>query len=84
MRSRAERVPLMNALSADASSFIENRTFAEIKVGDQASLVRTLSRRDIELFAAMSGDFNPTHTDPAYASTDMFHRVVAHGMWGGR
>jgi acyl dehydratase len=20
--------------------------------------------------------------DPAYAETDMFHRVIAHGMWG--
>lgn len=73
----------MKALSADPSSFIENRTFDEIEVGDQASLVRTLSERDIDLFAAMSGDVNPAHMDPAFASTDMFHRVVAHGMWGG-
>ena len=28
---------------------IENRTFDEIKVGDTASLVRTLSKEDIEL-----------------------------------
>lgn len=73
----------MNALPADTCGLIENRTFDEIEVGDHASLVRTLSRRDIELFAAMSGDVNPAHMDPAYASTDMFHRVIAHGMWGG-
>lgn len=73
----------MNAPSTDPPDCIENRTFDEIEVGDQASLVRTLSRGDIELFAAMSGDVNPAHMDPAYASTDMFHRVVAHGMWGG-
>jgi phosphotransacetylase/acyl dehydratase len=73
----------MNALPVDISGFIENRTFDEIEVGDHASLVRTLSRRDIELFAAMSGDVNPAHMDPVYARTDMFHRVIAHGMWSG-
>ena len=73
----------MNGFPTDGCNFIENRTFDEIEVGDHASLVRTLSQRDIELFAAMSGDVNPAHMDPAYASTDMFHRVIAHGMWGG-
>jgi phosphotransacetylase/acyl dehydratase len=72
-----------NAIATAATSFIENRTFDEISVGDHASLVRTLSQRDIELFAAMSGDVNPAHMDPAYARTDLFHRVIAHGMWGG-
>ena len=61
---------------------IENRTFDEIKVGDTASLVRTLSKRDIELFAVMSGDVNPAHVDEEYASSDMFHKIIAHGMWG--
>ncbi len=73
----------MKPLPVDATGCIENRTFDEIQVGDRASLVRTLTQRDIELFAAMTGDVNPAHMDPAYASTDMFHRVVAHGMWGG-
>src|SRR6266516_3271672 len=61
---------------------IENRTFDEIKVGDTASLVRTLSKEDIELFAVMSGDVNPAHVDEEYARSDMFHRIIAHGMWG--
>src|SRR5690242_7941710 len=61
---------------------IENRTFDEIKVGDTASLIRTLSRKDIELFAIMSGDVNPAHVDDEYARSDMFHKIVAHGMWG--
>lgn len=63
--------------------FIENRTFDEIKVGDSAELTRTLKHEDIELFAVMSGDVNPAHVDAEYASSDMFHRVIAHGMWGG-
>jgi phosphotransacetylase/acyl dehydratase len=63
--------------------YIENRTFDEIKVGDSAELTRTLQHGDIELFAIMSGDVNPAHVDADYANSDMFHKVIAHGMWGG-
>jgi phosphate acetyltransferase len=62
---------------------IENRTFDEIKLGDVASLVRTLSEQDIQVFAIMSGDVNPAHVDARFAASDSFHKVVAHGMWGG-
>lgn len=63
--------------------FIENRTFDEIKLGDTAELTRTLKPEDIELFAVMSGDVNPAHVDTEYAQSGMFHKVIAHGMWGG-
>jgi acyl dehydratase len=63
---------------------IENRTFDEISVGDEASLSRTLAWRDIELFAAMSGDVNPAHVDAEFAKNDMFHKIIAHGMWEAR
>ena len=61
---------------------IENQTFDEIKLGETASLVRTLSMGDINLFAIMSGDVNPAHVDEEYARSDMFHKIIAHGMWG--
>ena len=61
---------------------IENRTFDELKPGDTASLVRTLTYKDIEVFAIMSGDINPAHVDEEFAKSDLFHKVVAHGMWG--
>jgi len=63
-------------------NMIENRTFDEMKVGETASLVRTLSKEDIELFAIMSGDVNPAHVDEDYARSDLFHKIIAHGMWG--
>ncbi len=63
-------------------SYIENRTYDEINVGDVATLTRTLRREDIQLFAIMSGDVNPAHVDPEYAHSSMFHEVIAHGMWG--
>jgi phosphotransacetylase/acyl dehydratase len=61
---------------------IENRTFDEIKLGDTASLVRTLTYKDIEVSAIMSGDVNPAHVDQTFAQSDFFHKIVAHGMWG--
>lgn len=63
--------------------YIENRTFDEIQVGDSAELTRKLKAEDIELFAVMSGDVNPAHVDEDYARSDMFHEIIAHGMWGG-
>lgn len=65
------------------SDYIENKTFDEIKIGDTASLVHTLQTKDIELFAAMSGDVNPQHMDAEFAKNDIFHKIIAHGMWGG-
>lgn len=66
----------------DTPATIENRTFDEIAVGDEASITRTLTADDIQLFAVLSGDVNPAHVDPDYAATDLFHKVIAHGMWG--
>jgi len=68
---------------AATMQFIENRTYNEIVVGDHAELTRRLKPQDIELFAVMSGDINPTHVDADYAKDDIFHGIIAHGMWGG-
>jgi phosphotransacetylase/acyl dehydratase len=64
------------------SLFIENRTFDELTIGETASLSHTVTQRDIDLFATVTGDVNPAHVDPAYAATDMFHHVIIQGMWG--
>ena len=65
-----------------ALNMIRNRTFAELSIGDNASIERTLTTQDIELFAVMSGDVNPQHLDPEFAASTRFHGVIAHGMWG--
>lgn len=62
---------------------IVNHTFDEIEIGDSASINRMLTDKDIQLFAIMSGDINPAHVDREYADNDMFHKIVAHGMWTG-
>lgn len=63
--------------------YLENSTFDEIKIGDSASLTRTLTEQDIQVFAIMSGDINPAHVDEEYAQSEMFHKIIGHGMWGG-
>ena len=65
------------------TEYLVNKTFDEIKIGDSASLQRTLTNEDIQLFAIMSGDVNPAHVDAQYAKDDIFHHVIAHGLWGG-
>jgi len=62
---------------------ITNKTYDEIKVGDVAKFSRQLTKKDIELFATITGDINPAHLDEEYAKSDIFHKIVAHGMWGG-
>jgi len=69
--------------SKSAAGFIENRTFDELQIGDSAQLDRTFTQSDIELFANVSGDVNPSHLDQVYAAGSLFHGIVAHGMLGG-
>jgi phosphate acetyltransferase len=71
------------AVAKANTQYIENRIYDEIEVGDHAELARTLKPQDIELFAVMSGDVNPALVDADYAKNNMFHGIIAHGMWGG-
>lgn len=62
---------------------LENRTFDEIKIGDSVQCEKTLTERDILLFAEVSGDVNPVHLDADYAAGTLFKQRIAHGMWSG-
>ncbi len=62
---------------------ITNKTYNEVNIGDSATMTRTLTKQDIQLFATVTGDMNPAHLDEAYAKTDIFHQIVGHGMWTG-
>lgn len=74
--------PQPRAESGQRFDVVRNRTFDEIAVGDTASIERTLTAADIQLFAILSGDVNPQHLDPQFAESTRFHGVIAHGMWG--
>ena len=57
-------------------SLLRNRTFDDLAIGESASLVRVVGPDDIDLFATVSGDLNPVHLDPVFASTDFLRKLV--------
>ncbi len=54
--------------------------YADIQVGDKASMSKTVSEHDVYTFAGVSGDFNPVHINAEFAKTSMFKERIAHGM----
>lgn len=54
--------------------------FEDLTVGQEASLSNTVSERDIQVFADVSGDRNPVHLDADYAAKTMFKQRIAHGI----
>ncbi len=41
---------------------------------------RTVTETDVVVFAGLSGDYNPLHTDAVFAAKTPFKQRVAHGM----
>jgi acyl dehydratase len=59
------------------------RYFEEFAVGDEViSPGRTVTEADIVAFAALTGDYNPLHTDAEYAKGTVFGERIAHGLLG--
>jgi 3-hydroxybutyryl-CoA dehydratase len=54
--------------------------YESIKVGDEASLARTITEAHIVNYAGITGDMNPLHLDAEYAANSMFKERIAHGM----
>lgn len=54
--------------------------FAEMNVGDSASLSKTVTESDISSFAGLTMDFNPVHVNAEYAKESIFGERIAHGM----
>lgn len=50
------------------------------KIGDTASLSKTITDHDIQMFADVTGDHNPVHLDEDFARHSRFGRRIAHGM----
>jgi len=62
---------------------LENFPISELSVGLTKTYSKTLTEKDIILFAACSGDLNPVHLDKNYAATSAFGEPIGHGMWIG-
>lgn len=64
-------------------STLENRPYDTLNIGDSATFDKTLTEKELVLFAAVSGDVNPLHLDAEFAKTTLFGEQIAHGMWSG-
>lgn len=56
-------------------------TIETIAVGDSAEITRRASEPDIAAFVEAVGDYNPVHSDPAYAAGTVFKEPIAPGIW---
>ncbi len=55
--------------------------FEEFEVGvEMRTRGRTITEADLVQFAALTGDFNPMHTDAEYSQDSFMGQRVAHGM----
>src|SRR5262249_14563426 len=50
-----------------------------LEVGQRAQRTKTITARDVELYAEITEDLNPLHFDPEFAARTRFGRLVAQG-----
>lgn len=62
-------------MTATQGYFIE-----DMKLGLAASFTKTVSEKDIAMYADVSGDTNPVHMNEAFAAQTPFKTRIAHGM----
>jgi phosphate acetyltransferase len=66
-----------------SSEILQNHCFDEINIGDSASITHTLTLRDVQLFAAVSGDISPTQLDSELDRQLGPSDLGAQSMWLG-
>ena len=57
------------------------KTIADLTPGDRAELTRVVEQDDIAAFVDAVGDYNPVHSDPAYAAGTPFKVPIAPGIF---
>ena len=55
----------------------------KVKIGDSASVTKTITEADIQTFGDLSGDHNPLHFDKEHARRTRFGQPISHGMLTG-
>ncbi len=59
---------------------MKGKMIKEIKIGDKASMSKTITETDVYLYAGITGDLNPLHINEEAAKNFMFKGRIAHGM----
>jgi len=57
------------------------KTITDLTPGDRAELTRVVEQDDIAAFVDAVGDYNPVHSDPAYAAGTPFKVPIAPGIF---
>ena len=57
------------------------KTIADLAPGDRAELTRVVEQDDIAAFVEAVGDYNPVHSDAAYAAGTPFKVPIAPGIY---
>jgi acyl dehydratase len=57
------------------------KTIAELAPGDHAEITRVVEPDDVASFVHAVGDYNPVHSDPAYAAGTPFKVPIAPGIY---
>ena len=55
-------------------------TIHEMKIGNSASMSKTVTETDVYLFAGITGDLNPAHVNEQASSKTAFGGRIAHGV----
>jgi len=53
--------------------------YDSFEIGDSAEQTKVITEEMIHVFADLSGDYNPLHTDEVFASTTQFGKRIAYG-----
>jgi acyl dehydratase/putative sterol carrier protein len=78
-----ERKPSEPTPGAERPKFALGKSLKEIQIGETAQGTMKVTDEHIDLYAKMSGDYNPLHMNEEYAATTIFGRRIAHGPVGG-
>ena len=56
-------------------------TYDTLEVGQSYSVDREITADDVRAFADITGDDNPLHVDPEYATKTRFGKPIVHGVF---
>ena len=60
-------------------TYKEGYKYEDMSIGMTHQTVHTITEKDIDLFAEVSGDRNPLHMDEEFAKQTQFGQRIAHG-----